>query len=52
MTEEVPWHGQPFSLTIKVAPLAMIILKAWLNSKILEEETKCFQIKKALSKPI
>jgi alpha-1,4-glucan:alpha-1,4-glucan 6-glycosyltransferase len=52
LTEKIPWHGQPYSLTMKVAPLAVIILKPWLNSGKLEEKTKCSQIKKALNKPI
>ncbi|MDP4125600.1 MAG: 1,4-alpha-glucan branching protein GlgB [Bacillota bacterium] len=47
LTEKKPWHGQPFSLTIKVASLAVIILKPWINSTILGE-TKCFQTKKPL----
>ncbi|TGE33267.1 1,4-alpha-glucan branching protein GlgB [Desulfosporosinus sp. Sb-LF] len=50
--EKVPWHGQMFSITLKVPPLALIILKPKSNSEILEEKTICFQTRKALSKPI
>ncbi|EGW40527.1 1,4-alpha-glucan branching protein GlgB [Desulfosporosinus sp. OT] len=52
LSEKIPWHGHKSSVTINVAPLAMIILKPKLNSKVLEEPTVCLQIKKALSGPI
>ncbi|EHQ89323.1 1,4-alpha-glucan branching protein GlgB [Desulfosporosinus youngiae] len=50
--EKVAWHGQMFSLTIKVAPLAIIILKPTFERKELEGQKVCSPIKKALSKPI
>lgn len=51
-TDNIPWHGRRFSLTINVAPLAIIILKPGLNRKALEEPTRCLQVKKALNGPI
>lgn len=51
LSEKIPWHGRLNSLTIHVAPLAVIILKPLLKSGKLEE-TKCSQIRKALNKPI
>lgn len=50
--EKFSWHGQTFSITINVAPLAIVILKPILNTKVLEEQNGCLQIKKALNKPI
>jgi 1,4-alpha-glucan branching enzyme len=52
LAEKVSWHGQKFSLTIKVAPLATIILKAKQPSNVLEEQKLCLRTKKALSRPI
>lgn len=52
IAEKLAWHGQTFSITINVAPLAIVILKPILNTKVLEEQNRCLQIKKALNKPI
>ncbi|AFM39709.1 alpha-1,4-glucan:alpha-1,4-glucan 6-glycosyltransferase [Desulfosporosinus acidiphilus SJ4] len=52
LAEKVSWHGRKFSLTIKVAPLATIILKAKQPSNVLEEQKLCLRTKKALSRPI
>jgi 1,4-alpha-glucan branching enzyme len=41
LVEKVKWHGQPYSLTISVAPLSTIIIKLRLDSNTLEGKAAC-----------
>ncbi|MBC2725237.1 1,4-alpha-glucan branching protein GlgB [Desulfosporosinus sp.] len=50
--EKVSWHGQGFSIIIKVAPLGFIVLKPISNSQELEGHNACLPTKKASNKPI